>query len=276
MQSYNTVMAMSFLQSYADAIIIFNNQEMLDQASKAVKGEGGSSLADANHVIARHLLGALWPLSPLPPETTLDPSLLSASSRIRDIVCTAASDPCCKIIEARTAYLPTNSATGLSTRPVWSMSEACKSLNRLWSKFDILDQNRSIVTSGSLVTARGLDDLPPAGKGREKGGDDASRFRAAISNALSRGKRSFIGHPLDSVALRWDASSSITSISEVACRSSAVSLVEHSVERAHVAWTAGAYIHWYERYGCGKDAVKEAIEVVGDMVSCYRSWDPRS
>ena len=277
MQSYNTVMSLSFLQAYADAVIIFSNQEMLDAASKSVKGEGGATLSDANDLIARHLMGALWPLSPLQPNAirSIDPSLLSASSRIRDIVCTAACDPCCKIVEARTAYPPSSTLTaGAALRPVWSLGDACKALNRLWPKFDTLNENRSIVTSGSLIVARGLDGLTSSitsGKAKAKGVDEGSLFQAAVSSSYI-GKRAFIGYPQDSIALRWDGreASGMTSISEVASRSSVIGLVEHSVKRATIAWRAGAYIHWYERYGCGKEAVREAIEQMEVVVSCYR------
>lgn len=270
MQAYNTVLSLSFLQEYSDAIMIFNNQEMLDAAGKG-KGEGGTTLADANDLIARHLSGALWPISPpASNDSSIDPSLLPSSSRIRDIVSTAACDTCCKIVECRTAYSASSSSS--SSVPIWSLGEACKVLNRLWPKFDALDENRPIVTSGSLVTARGLEDPPLVGKARSR--KEGNQFTIPDVNILRKafldsGKRHFVGTPRDSVAVRWDRYGG-PSISEVACSSSIIGLVKHSVERATATWSAGAYLHWYARYGCGKEAIREAIEVMDSVVDCYR------
>jgi tubulin delta len=265
MQACNTVIALSFLQHYADAIMVFNNQEMLDAAGKG-KGEEGANLSDANDLIARHLQGALWPVtSPTHPDSSIDPSSLPSSSRIRDIVSNVACDTCCKIIECRTAYAPSSSST--SAVPLWSLKEASKALNRLWPRFDSLDESLPIHTSASLITARGLEDLfcSSARKGRTEG-DDANLVRTAF---VGSGKRPFVGSPRDAIAVRWDRETRGSSISEVACRSSVIGLVRHSVERATAAWTAGAYVHWYERYGCSKEAIREAIEVMDAVVDCY-------
>ena len=56
----------------------------------------------------------------------------------------------------------------------------------------------------------------------------------------------------------------------MANRSSVVGLLGSTVARATSIWQAGAYLHWYEKCGCSKDAVRCAIEQVSDVVDAYR------
>lgn len=89
MQSLNAVLALSFLQAYADVVLLFSNRELLDVAARREQllgaggsgggpGGGSTDLADLNRVIARRLAGCLWPLDAA--------DALGGRGRIRDLV----------------------------------------------------------------------------------------------------------------------------------------------------------------------------------------------
>lgn len=59
-------------------------------------------------------------------------------------------------------------------------------------------------------------------------------------------------------------------ITAVANRSTAIGLLAGVAARARVMSEAGAYLHWYERYGCSKAALDEALAVVDNMADAYR------
>ena len=40
-------------------------------------------------------------------------------------------------------------------------------------------------------------------------------------------------------------------------------------ERSKVMWEAGAYLHWYERYGCEKDTFVGAFATMDDIINTY-------
>ena len=40
-------------------------------------------------------------------------------------------------------------------------------------------------------------------------------------------------------------------------------------ERAKVMWENGAYLHWYERYGCDKDTFTDAFAVMDTIIDSY-------
>ena len=49
-----------------------------------------------------------------------------------------------------------------------------------------------------------------------------------------------------------------------------VGLLGSTVDRATAIWQAGAYLHWYDKCGCSKEAVRCAIEQVADVADAYR------
>jgi hypothetical protein len=40
--------------------------------------------------------------------------------------------------------------------------------------------------------------------------------------------------------------------------------------RARLLLDAGAYVHWYERYGCGRADIADAIDACEDMARAHR------
>jgi len=57
LQSLNSIMALSFLQAYADVVLVYDNQSTLEAALRANKS---ASMADVNRLMASNALGAPW------------------------------------------------------------------------------------------------------------------------------------------------------------------------------------------------------------------------
>ena len=56
----------------------------------------------------------------------------------------------------------------------------------------------------------------------------------------------------------------------VANRSTAGGFLASAAARARRLLDAGAYVHWYERYGCGRGDIAEAIDACLDLEQAYR------
>lgn len=51
--------------------------------------------------------------------------------------------------------------------------------------------------------------------------------------------------------------------------SSIVNYLNDICNKARLMYTAGAYLHWYSRYGCGRDCFEEALETLEQTMQCY-------
>ncbi|KAG1676469.1 hypothetical protein FOA52_002289 [Chlamydomonas sp. UWO 241] len=309
MQCVNAVLALSMLQAYSDVVMLFDNQEMLESAGKSAGGGRGASMADVNGLIAHHVMGAVWPMDAA--------EVHGGTSRIRDMVGTVAADPCTKIVTARTAAAP----AGTPAQGAWAA--ACKALHTQLPRFDALDHDRPVTTSGALVLSRGFPGVAGAGASAAaaayvKAGGGASAFGAGggrgsdgSSNAGDMSDAVWLraspggGAPAGVVAA-WPGNSGGTStssargggggatgatgaaaaasargggggaaaapsVASVSLRSSTVGLLDATAQRATATWSAGAYMHWYERHGCPAEAVRTAIEGVNEVADCYRA-----
>jgi hypothetical protein len=66
------------------------------------------------------------------------------------------------------------------------------------------------------------------------------------------------------------ASSAGCSVTVAANQSSVAAVFDASLQRARRMLEAGAYVHWYERYGCERAHFAEAFEVAAQVVDEYR------
>ncbi|KAL6748513.1 Eta tubulin [Haematococcus lacustris] len=304
LQSLNAAMALSFLQAYADVVLLFDNGSMLEEAGRQHKSVG---LQEVNRGMAAAALGALWPLDAS--------EARAAGGRIRDMACTVAADPCLKLLETRTVAVHAN----LGAQGVWR--DAVKAAARLLPRYDPWQPDTPVVTVGSTQTKAAATSRPPGFQGPAdlrmpaKNGHGAGpgainvleqrvqqpgpaqhpavpHFVAATGGPASFGTPDEIG---GAVWVRQGAArlvcgelpgvtgtakpapgkglgpaSATMALSVVACRSSALGLLSSTLNRAKALCDAGAYLHWYERHGCSKEAVQEALYSVQDVADSYR------
>lgn len=301
MQSLNSVMALSFLQAYADVVMVFSNQDILGSGSGLPGGGGAATsaavhqqqpkartMADVNQVICSSLTGALWPLS--------KSDALSGVSRIRDVMLAVAPDPAMKFVETRTAMCHANTPASA----LWM--EAVRALNHRFPRYDVLDHQRAVTSTGTLLLARGFSPATLGGSadvaaatyahhcmththlplmGSAAGavtvrhgicGMSLPENLAAPNAGTNRGGTAPPPRPTSGGARRAPtpppAAPALTAVSN---RSSVVGLLQSTIDSARAICQAGAYLHWYERYGCGREAVESAAQVVADVVDCYRA-----
>jgi hypothetical protein len=117
-----------------------------------------------------------------------------------------------------------------------------------------------VTTIAASVYARGT------GVGWEDGGvdkvEDVIRRHGAgvewnpfVVDALAS-QRSVVGDGRASMSLLWNSSG----MGDV---------LQGVVDKAAVMYEAGAYLHWYESYGCDEGVFEEAFEVVQGMIDAY-------
>ncbi|KAL6746677.1 Eta tubulin [Haematococcus lacustris] len=331
LQSLNAAMALSFLQAYADVVLLFDNGSMLEEAGRQHKSVG---LQEVNRGMAAAALGALWPLDAN--------EARAAGGRIRDMACTVAADPCLKLLETRTVAVHANLGAQQPYRPAPASSgsgstaaaeavaaaaaagvwrDAVKAAARLLPRYDPWQPDTPVVTVGSTQTKAAATSRPPGFQGPAdlrmpaKNGHGAGpgainvleqrvqqpgptqhpavpHFVAATGGPASFGTPDEIG---GAVWVRQGAArlvcgelpgvtgtakpapgkglgpaSATMALSVVACRSSALGLLSSTLNRAKALCDAGAYLHWYERHGCSKEAVQEALYSVQDVADSYR------
>ncbi|KAG2453739.1 hypothetical protein HYH02_001950 [Chlamydomonas schloesseri] len=292
MQSLNAVMALSFLQAYADVVLLFSNQDLMDACQRPSVapllpgGGGGGGMSDINRLVAHNLTGLVWPLD--------GPDALRGVGRIRDVVSSVAADPCTKMLETWTVHCHPNTAVS----GLWA--DSLRSMGSLLPRADALRGNAPISTAGALLMARGypaaavppgeggsaqaallsayVKSLGPAGAAPTLA-PDASLWLRTGSAALLREPRrgaaaaaSGSGKPPPAAGAvsSGGGGGGMPSLTSVANRSSVVGLMENTVRRALALVDAGAYVHWYERHGCSAAAVREAAGGLLDVADCYR------
>ncbi|KAG2445658.1 hypothetical protein HXX76_000267 [Chlamydomonas incerta] len=295
MQSLNAVMALSFLQAYADVVLLFSNQDLMDACQRAsvapllpVAG-GGGGMSDINRLVAHNLTGLVWPLD--------GADALRGVGRIRDVVTTVAADPCTKMLETWTVHCHPNTAVN----GLWA--DSLRSLSSLLPRADALRGNAPISTAGALLVARGypaaavppgdggatqaallsayVKSLGPAGAAPTLAPEASLWLRAGPAALLRETRR---GAPMGApggtsgagggkpppAAATAPGGGGSPSLTTVANRSGVVGLLENTVRRARALVDAGAYVHWYERHGCSAAAVREAASGLLDVADCYR------
>jgi len=252
-QAFNTLLALQWLQAYADAVLLFQNSELL-RVPKSVGGSGGGggggsgSLKAANEYVGRGLAAAL------------------CVAGARDVVQTVAPMPALKLCELRVS-----TSAPAQSKGVTDWVAAVRALGASTPKFDALDGSsggRRATTLAALLVAP----PPPA--------SDEARARSALqtearkqelvrfapwqARAQETAHVRFAGDPLACAA------ASRAGVCSVANRSSCVGFVEATVERAEALLAAGAYVWQYERHGVPAAALAEAAEAARSVADDYR------
>eukprot|EP00198_Chlamydomonas_reinhardtii_P013659 XP_001702996.1 eta tubulin [Chlamydomonas reinhardtii] len=295
MQSLNAVMALSFLQAYADVVLLFSNQDLMDACQRAAVapllpgGGGGGGMSDINRLVAHNLTGLVWPLD--------GADALRSMGRIRDVVTTVGADPCTKMLETWTVHCHPNTAVN----GMWA--DSLRSMGSLLPRADALRGNAPISTAGALLMARGypiaavppgdggpaqaallsayVKSLGPSGAAPTLAPEASLWLRSGAATLLREARRGAASAPSSGAAGAGGGKppaaagtapggGGSASLTTVANRSNVVGLLENTVRRALALVDAGAYVHWYERHGCSAAAVREAAGGLLDVADCYR------
>uniref|UniRef100_A0A383WL96 Tubulin/FtsZ GTPase domain-containing protein n=1 Tax=Tetradesmus obliquus TaxID=3088 RepID=A0A383WL96_TETOB len=193
-QSINSCLAMQHLSQHAHAVLLLDNQALLDQLSSEARSSSNSSsssssaasqgqprlerkpagaagnapsppaaaaavlrgacLAGVNRLAAEALAGLLWPLS--------QQDALAGRSSVRQLVATVCADPLTKCVEVCSLSRP--AAAWSSTDDTWS--NRVKQLSSRLPTFDLHNPSQPVITSAALLIARGVPGTPAAASSR--------------------------------------------------------------------------------------------------------------
>lgn len=215
-----------------------------------------------NRAIARHMAGALWPMS--------GEEVASGKSRMQDIVNSVCSDPVLKFTEAR------SSGPRHNTYPQYLWQEAARSLAGHFQGTDALDDDQRIHSAGTMVVARGFPEGVPSAEDKQNfgkafrchkqlpfGGDagDGFSFRSTPTPFSTQAANA----KLD-LKPRSKANTDVPMLTAISNRSNSYSLIDLTLDRTQVMSDAGAYMHWFSKYGVSKDDISNSVDTLRDVV----------
>ncbi|WIA36870.1 hypothetical protein OEZ86_008121 [Tetradesmus obliquus] len=250
-QSINSCLAMQHLSQHAHAVLLLDNQALLDQLSSEARSSSNSSSSSSaasqgQPRLVRKPAGAAGN-APSPPAAAAAAAVLRGAclagvnrlaaealagllwplsqqdalagrSSVRQLVATVCADPLTKCVEVCSLSRP--AAAWSSTDDTWS--NRVKQLSSRLPKFDLHNPSQPVITSAALLIARGF-----------------------------RGQQ---GEPSLTAAVR---------------RSSTGSFMRAAAESTLRLCQAGAYMHWYEQYGCSRHDIMAAADGTYDQAEAY-------
>jgi len=257
LQSYNTVLSLAHIDEYADMAIIFHNEDITQSLLKEGKmkklDQARIGFGEINGVIGRALAGALFPLQ-LGKRKWRHHSLM-------DLVTSVCPNANAKLVEVW-------SITSAREPPSWStfVRESCEAAPR-YSHGGRGGIPRCLAAS---IITRG----DAAGKVEA----EADQICKKLCNALP--VVSWNPMPYDlrlSGAPPFPQSLGLLASSTV-CLNRAYSArrLQGTLDKAKGMFDAGAYLHWYRRYGCEDEAFLEAFNGLEETFENYEELTAES
>ncbi|KAL1510183.1 hypothetical protein AB1Y20_006513 [Prymnesium parvum] len=269
---YNATLALSFLQEYSDAVLLFDNAAMLNQlaavAATASHASSHSSRAPPrlcmrtlDEYVARALAGLVFPTDGAAGRRPFDAGELVSS------VCPMPSAKFLRLHSSPPPPPPSTSSTASSSAPSSSSSASrapswetivADCASRL-PRYDLY--HKPVVSLSSVAIARGTGAEPPDARVRE-------RVAALMGPS-----------PVTSSSVDWKLSSSVQtalpsvgmhrSLTVASNRCCVAAQMEQLVLRAQLQLSERAYLHHYERYGVSSDYISSRLELVRQVGDDY-------
>eukprot|EP00698_Gefionella_okellyi_P024387 TRINITY_DN8581_c0_g1_i9.p1 TRINITY_DN8581_c0_g1~~TRINITY_DN8581_c0_g1_i9.p1 ORF type:complete len:350 (-),score=45.15 TRINITY_DN8581_c0_g1_i9:23-1072(-) len=271
-QYYNALLTTAALQEHVDGIVLLDNSrvmKVLSSAATARKVSGGVTMEDMNLYMTYCLSGAFLPLSRRRDEYTKDyaartgqvakPSKPGASKLVHvpfdvsDVITTVCPDAATKFTDAYTSMLP------FVDRDDRTWEQHAKSIVEHAGTRDL--RRRPVQSALSMITVRGAGFSDE----RDRVMKITSRAYAAVKWNSSGTSWRFSDNGLLSHGLN-------RCISAVGNRSNICSLLHRIALRSRSMFDARAYVHHYERFGCGKENFLAAFETLRTVVDSYNEW----
>jgi len=249
-QNYNQLICLSTLQQYTDAIVIFNNEFLLDQI---YKNKPQVSMADLNEIISNMLLGCYLPVTSLKCQS----NHLSIGNEPWEIVRSLAPVPSLKLLQMRQATLSDRNSYCGAEKVAWNKLLQNISLQ---VKSDTWNGGSCHPTLSSVCICRGFTNTHSSDNIINKLQKnfkfvDWNPYPVDFWTDSSPSNRSLLGR---SITLCSNASSLAT------C------LVRDVAVRSRLMHKHRAYLHWYQKYGVDDDDFINAFTVLENVVHEYK------
>ncbi|XP_074662222.1 tubulin delta chain-like isoform X2 [Tubulanus polymorphus] len=244
LQHYNALLTMAHLQSFADGILLIQNDEVLHQLSKAKK-DSGISFAHMNDYIASCMAGLYMPTDTLASKNGFKIGL-------EPVECIQAVCPMPPV-----KFFTVNQVS--KRQETWD--SLSKSLLQTVNKYDL--DGIPYASLSNLVVARG---------------DKTHSYRYSQEKIVEKIKTSYNcvkwnPFPVDT----WTAQDNhsgmkdSSSLTVAANSSSVVTYLEHVFDRAKTKYENNAYLHWFWKHGCCKTDFENAFDTINSVIDSYKS-----
>ncbi|OQR94338.1 tubulin delta chain-like isoform X1 [Achlya hypogyna] len=254
LQNYNALFTLRHLQTYSDAVLFKDNDDLTRLVGHWRSGSAGVTLDDMNKLVAADWAGLLLP-STTNRTRAFDPGTFVTQ------VCPLSS---IKFVDVRTAYVMKKPPRGrhpfvavaTSTDLDTSLVDATKQL--LVSYPYAVMQATSI---GRHMSVRGCRDT-----------EVAKAVARVVAKSLP--PPDFLSGDI-STTLSTEAPVSATSGSVTLCsngQTNAIPLIQTFIERAAKQLHAKAYLHWYRKYGVVEADFEDSLDACLGIVDEYKAW----
>ncbi|XP_078072030.1 tubulin delta chain-like isoform X2 [Mustelus asterias] len=253
LQHFNSLLCLSWLQRYADGVLLFHNDDVLRriQASCGRKNEHVPalqpqiSLSDMNTHIASCLAALMYPVSSL-----RTPSGVSIGLEPWELLRSVCPVP-------TTKFLYTSQ---MNKRGAASWDSMLSSIVRTLPRHSSTGNTHQ--STAVLAVARGT------------GADTFNCSRQPIMMKVKQGYGcvSWNPQPLDYWTDPWnivDQTSPSRSLTICANHSSVSDYMQLVLEKARTMYDAHAYLHWYWKHGCEEGDFLQAFETLDSVVEEY-------
>ncbi|XP_044150372.1 tubulin delta chain-like isoform X1 [Bufo gargarizans] len=254
LQHYNSLLCLAWMQRFCDGVLLFQNDEVMKRAASLVEKktfttsglQPSVSLTSMNAHVASCLAGLLCPVYSLKTRSSVSVGL----------------EPW----ELIRCLCPMSSMKFLHT------SQVCRRGTASWDK----------VTSALVQTIPRADpnghlhhSLSALAVARNSQDYSFLLSRDSVLTKLRQAYRCVSWNP--SAIHCWtdpenilDPSCYSHSLTVCANHSSAADLMSSVVSKAQTMYDAGAYLHWYRRYGCEDDHFQMSFDILNSVVDEYR------
>uniref|UniRef100_A0ABM5GMJ5 Tubulin delta chain n=1 Tax=Pogona vitticeps TaxID=103695 RepID=A0ABM5GMJ5_9SAUR len=252
LQHYNALLGLSWLQRYADGILLFQNDEVLKRAATvALPGKGAPetsgrlSFSAMNAYMASCLAGLLYPLKIFTP-----PSGISLGMEPWELLRSVCPLPNLKLLHA---------AQGGTRGTVFWDSLASSVAQLLPRESPAGNPHRS---TALLAVARGPQE------------DAFLLNHGLVLKKLKQAYRCVSWNPFP--ATYWTDAASLANpggpshtLTVCANHSSSVDFLQRVEQRAQAMYQSNAFLHWYWRHGCEEGDFEQAFETLRSVVEDY-------
>ncbi|KAL3855216.1 hypothetical protein ACJMK2_014436 [Sinanodonta woodiana] len=242
LQHYNSLLTLSHLQRFCDCIVLTHNDDVLNLVEKK-KGSERVSFSHLNEHIAASLGGILLPTDSLMPK-----SGHSIGQEPWEMIRSVCPMPSLKFVQLKHLSRSKVSWEGL-------MSHMLLTLKKYNAK------NKPFYSLANLMVARG---------------DGTASFQHSAKVLEEKIKTAYNPVPWNPYPVDiWTASNNTVgqkNSASVTIATNSTSVVEYLdvvLQRSKVMYDAGAYLHWYWKYGATKDDFEEAFSDVEAVVNSY-------
>jgi hypothetical protein len=236
LQDYNTALCVNHLQSNVDAVMIFNNDTLL----QTLDVFDGSSFDELNAVIASNLCGCFLPVHSRVAFVTEPWELFSS---------------CCPIPELK--FVNVHQKISRNSRTSWleTSKHLCKQVKTSWS-------GHKPRTISSLAVARGHT---------KEFIHDLDQVKLQLNACLQHVH--WNPFPLDIwVEPYREQERSAKSLTVVSNSNVMAKYLSRVLEVAKGKFLSKAYLHWYFRYGCEENDFEQAFNCLGNIVNNYEHF----